>query len=314
MTRLSLSTVLLGAFTRRCRLASACLALALLLTGCNAIAVPPTSATVVTPPADPPPLVVPPLTPVELLLSPGSGDNYAGEGLSLRAIPIKGEVFAPAVYQWTFGDGGTETTETNFAGHVYQERGEYPASVHVRDRDGRTAEASTVIVVTRRPSPPRDPTPPPSTCPTVTLSPSTLPSGTVGTNYSRTAVSRSGKAPYSFAVSLVRCRLGCCSRLVAWCQVLQRQTRRHCCGSRDRLQRVHRLHAPTRLRLPIPPDVLIASMSCRVTSTISRRVSCNMSGTFNGAPVPTANISNVDWDWGDGETESTAQPAQTHDL
>jgi hypothetical protein len=41
----------------------------------------------------------------------------------------------------------------------------------------------------------------PGTCPTITLSPSTLPNGTVGVAYSQTITGSGGTAPYSFAVT-----------------------------------------------------------------------------------------------------------------
>lgn len=132
-----------------------------LLTGCNAAAVSPTSPTIVTPPPDvPPPVVPPPPTPVTLTIDLGREELYTGEGLTLYANLMSGQVLTPATYAWVFGDGATETTTTGAADHVYTRRGAYTASVTLRDRDGRTADASRVVTITNRPTPPQPPPPP----------------------------------------------------------------------------------------------------------------------------------------------------------
>lgn len=287
------------------------------LAGCNEIAVPPTSPTVVTPPVQTPPLVIPDRPPVELSLSTGSGDVRVGEGTSLRAVTIKGELFAPAVYAWTFGDGQSETTETSFAGHVYQQGGEYSASVQVRDRNGTTADASAVIVVTRRPSPPRDPPPPPPTnCPTITLSPSTLPNGTVGVNYNRKLTASGGKAPYDFYLfsgtlpaGLLLAATGVVSGSPTTAEtataVVYASDVNGCPGSRS--------YTITIAAAPPPPGVLTAVMSCTAEDNLNiYRAACNISGTYEGQPVPSSQITKVDWDWGDGTTSTSTSPARTH--
>jgi len=287
------------------------------LFGCNPIAVAPTSPSVVVPVVvvDPPPPVLPAPPPIELSLSVTRGEVYAGEGLSLRAAPIKGELFSPAVYDWTFGDGSTTTTDTNFAAHVYAAGGEYAASVHVRDRDGTEADASTVVIVTRRPSPPKDPPPPPPPpppCPTITLAPSTLPSGVVGTNYSRKISATGGKGPYDFIVSsgtlpagLLLSSAGVVSGAPTTPEtatfVVRGNDANFCLGSRSYT-----------VTIADTPGVMTASMSCTATSTTVNTAACNISGTYNGAPVPSAQIIDVDWDWDDGTTSSSTTPAQTH--
>lgn len=285
-----------------------------LCVNCNAIAVPPTSPSVVAPivPDSPQP-ELPSARPIELLLSLGRGEVHAGEGVSLLAIPIKGEVFAPAVYDWTFGDGSTETTDRSTTGHVYAQGGEYPASVRVRDRDGRQAEASTVVIVAaNRPRPPSDrPPPPPPPCPTITLAPSTLPDGTVGSNYSRKISATGGKAPYGFSVSsgtlpagLLLSDTGVLSGTPTTAGtstfVVNGSDSNSCGGKRSYT-----------VTIADKPGVMTATMSCTARSTITFDASCNVTGTYNGATVPSASVTRVDWDWGDGSTSISTSPAQT---
>lgn len=133
----------------------------LLSIGCGYVP-PPTSPTSAPPiiVENPPPGVPPPPTPVTLTIDLGREELYTGEGLTLYANLLSGQVLTPATYAWVFGDGATETTTTGAADHVYTRRGAYTASVTLRDRDGRTADASRVVTITNRPTPPQPPAPP----------------------------------------------------------------------------------------------------------------------------------------------------------
>jgi hypothetical protein len=66
----------------------------------------------------------------------------------------------------------------------------------------------------------------------------------------------------------------------------------------------------------IPGAVLSASLTCTVPTTSSHALPCNVSTTYGGAPVPSAQIRAVGWDWGDGvsTTPSPTPPmlAWTH--
>ena len=62
------------------------------------------------------------------------------------------------------------------------------------DANGCVASVAYTIVVAAAP-------PPPPVCPTITLSPPTLPGGTVGIAYSQTIAGSGGTAPYSFGVT-----------------------------------------------------------------------------------------------------------------
>lgn len=136
-------------------------ALLLMAIGCDYV--PPPTAPTVTPPVivvENPPPVIPPPTPVTLLLSQSPQQVYVGEGASLIARPISGDVRGPATYEWAFGDGGIDTTELGSAGHVYGQPGQYAASVRLTDRDGRVSTASKLVTVANRPAQPREPRPP----------------------------------------------------------------------------------------------------------------------------------------------------------
>jgi PKD repeat protein len=52
-------------------------------------------------------------------------------------------------YQWTFGDGGTDTGETPT--HSYADDGSYDATLTVTDDEGQTASTTRTVAVTNRP-------------------------------------------------------------------------------------------------------------------------------------------------------------------
>jgi hypothetical protein len=63
--------------------------------------------------------------------------------------------------------------------------------------------------------------------------------------------------------------------------------------------------------VPTPPAFAV-SMGC-TGSTTSLAVACNVAATTNGAPLPSASITNVTWDWGDGKTDvNQTTPVKTH--
>ena len=58
---------------------------------------------------------------------------------------------------------------------------------------------------------------------------------------------------------------------------------------------------------PTPAPTLAASMTCSPVPHPGF-TSCNVSATFGGSPIPSASITRVDWDWGDGSTNTTVPP------
>jgi hypothetical protein len=72
--------------------------------------------------------------------------------------------------------------------------GSSPVTIRGTDANGCFKEVSYTVVIAAAP-------PPPAVCPTITLSPALLPSGTVGAAYSQTIVGSGGAAPFSFGVT-----------------------------------------------------------------------------------------------------------------
>lgn len=62
---------------------------------------------------------------------------------------------------------------------------------------------------------------------------------------------------------------------------------------------------------PPPPGAFVASMGCPASATLVQ--ACNIAVTANGVPLPSASITNVTWDWGDGKTDvNQTTPVKTH--
>ena len=88
----------------------------------------------------------------------------------------------------------------------------------------------------------------------------------------------------------------------------------------DAIGRTASTNAPvTILAAPVPtptpppaPLVLAASLTCTVGTRgpLATPVACNVSTTYNGAPVPSGSVSHVDWDWGDGTPTTTGVVSQ----
>jgi PKD domain-containing protein len=59
------------------------------------------------------------------------------------------------------------------------------------------------------------------------------------------------------------------------------------------------------------PAGFVASMTCPTSTTLTQ--ACNVAATVDGAPLPSASITNVTWDWGDGKTDANlTTPVMTH--
>lgn len=67
---------------------------------------------------------------------------------------------------------------------------------------------------------------------------------------------------------------------------------------------------------PSPPSspsspTLSATMSC-TPATHGSQTPCNVSVTYGGQPLPSADVTRVDWDWGDGENTAHAGVVASH--
>jgi len=66
---------------------------------------------------------------------------------------------------------------------------------------------------------------------------------------------------------------------------------------------------------PAQPGTPVAALSVTLTCTPATHgtpTPCNVSATYAGSGVPSANITGVQWDWGDGVSELTTKPVNTH--
>lgn len=69
------------------------------------------------------------------------------------------------------------------------------------------------------------------------------------------------------------------------------------------------LDAPT--PAPTPTNVYTATIGC-TPATHGTATSCNVSATYNGVTIPSAAITTVAWDYGDGQTQVLATPTTLH--
>jgi PKD repeat protein len=62
---------------------------------------------------------------------------------------------------------------------------------------------------------------------------------------------------------------------------------------------------------PPAPAAFIASIGCPIPTTTT--AACNVAATANGVPLPSSDITRVDWDWGDGQVDiNQTSPVKTH--
>ena len=64
---------------------------------------------------------------------------------------------------------------------------------------------------------------------------------------------------------------------------------------------------------PAGPPELTVSLTCTAKAALTP-TPCNVTARFDGATLPSAKVTNVDWDWGDGVPvpPQTTVPATTH--
>ena len=62
---------------------------------------------------------------------------------------------------------------------------------------------------------------------------------------------------------------------------------------------------------PTPPAGYVVSLAC-APKPAGTDTPCNVTVSYNGVRLPSADVTNVDWDWGDGEETSTTKPVDAH--
>jgi hypothetical protein len=141
--------------------------------------------------AAPPP---PPVCPTITLSPPTLPSGTVGVAYSQTIVGSGGN--APYSFGVTAGapPAGVTLTAVGLLAGTPTTAGSSTFTIRGTDVDGCFATLSYTIVIAAAP-------PPPPVCPTITLSPPTLPSGTVGVAYSQTIVGNGGAAPYSFGVT-----------------------------------------------------------------------------------------------------------------
>ncbi|MBI5206948.1 MAG: PKD domain-containing protein [Candidatus Firestonebacteria bacterium] len=82
---------------------------------------------------------------VTLTANPTTGEEPLTVNFTANASDPDGSV---TNYEWTFGDGKTNSGTTNTTSHIYDNEGTYSASVKVTDNDGKTASSNVTITVT----------------------------------------------------------------------------------------------------------------------------------------------------------------------
>ena len=99
---------------------------------------------------------------------------------------------APYTYAITSGSlpGGLTLSSAGLISGVPTQSGTFPFTVTATDSYSCTGSQAYSLVVSAAP------------CPTIALSPATLPAGTTGTAYSQTITASGGTAPYTFAVTI----------------------------------------------------------------------------------------------------------------
>jgi hypothetical protein len=67
---------------------------------------------------------------------------------------------------------------------------------------------------------------------------------------------------------------------------------------------------------PAPPAAaeLTVSLTCTPKPAGTADTPCNVTVSYNGATLPSAAVTRVDWDWGDGNEDSTPHPSNSHDY
>jgi len=235
-----------------------------------------------TPPGPPAPL---PLT-VTMNVTAGPTGSATSFSLSMPCC------LAQAV--WTFGDGASATSTIPTMSHVYTVPGAYTASVTITDTIGRTASNSQTFAIATTP-------PPPPYLVTLSAAPTTILVGAastltasvirqngapVPTAYAWTFGDSTGSTTTTASTSHVYAKAGSFSASVT-------ATGGTASGSGS-------------TTVTVTAAIPVITVSCSTGIHTGQVSSCVVSATLNTAVVPSASITHVDWDFGDGALAATS--------
>jgi PKD repeat protein len=249
----------------------------------------------VPPPVVPPPVVPPTPTP-DVPFTVTINAAPAGAGLS-TAFGMSGPVQVTSA-SWTFGDGATGVSSGPNTAHVYATVGTFPVNVVATDSRGRTASASTSVVI-------------PAGSFTVTLTPSPA-SVAIGTAVTLTAAATPVNTPLTPTAFAWDCGDGSA--------VTTDALTTHQCTYAALATVTPRVTvsngtitgtASTSVTVTAQPAPVV-TVNCG-TVTAGATTTCNVSAKVNGVTVPSSSITSVTWDFGDSTpTTTVASNTTTH--
>ena len=246
-----------------------------------------------------------PPAPVVLAVSFPAVSGVANTATLLLANVSNGG--ATVTFQWTFGDGAAPDSSTTASiSHTYTAAGSYQASVQVTDALGRTATASGTITITSPPAPP----PPPAPSYTVTLAVSPTPvlvgasptlTATVTRNNGAVAAtsfawdcSGTGALIVTTAITTQSCTYPVAGTITSKVTVTGGAGATAASGSGS-------------VSVTVSTAIPVVTVNCSTGVHLASASTCVVSATLGTPPVvvPSANITSVSWDFGDGTTVTT---------
>jgi PKD repeat protein len=241
----------------------------------------------------PPPSVPPPTTnPAPPTTAPLAVTINAANGLVGDTITIGLSTTALARADWTFGDGATATTTTGVTTHVYTAAAVYPIAVTVTDTLGRTASAQKALTIA-------------VAAPASTA----LPSYTVTLVASPTAVIVGGSSTLTATVTPQNGAPAATS--YAWdcigdgVTIVTNGTATHSCTYTTTGTTTSRVTATGgsvtgSASATVTTAAPVVSLSCNAGVHQASASSCVLAATVGGVALPSARITLVSWDFGDG--------------
>ena len=264
------------------------------LSASTAVSTQPAAPATPTPTPTPAPSPAPAPTPQPgtiILNLPGTGTTGVAVSMFISAPSTAGP------WTWTFGDGSNVQTATLNTSHTFVTAGTY--TVTVTSSGGSASGKITISDPPPPPAPPpTTPTPVPAYTVTLTANPSSVIVNTTGVTLTANVTQQNGAPlPTSFAwdcgtgappITTANATQVCPGPYAANATAKVTATGGTVSGS------------GTTTITVTPPPVPVITVSCTQQASPPNTLSCVVSATLNGSPVPSTSITHVDWDWGDG--------------